>query len=439
VNNKQLCILGMMLAVSVNVFAQNDFTYKGMNAKSIYDNVQFMPGADSNSQSLEEGIQNRGTKEENLLKLRASVTGIAKSMNVKFVQTDINVVLKFFSSEFKLNVVSSPEVRGNINFAFNDVDPITSFDSILASNGMNWYIDENIVYIFVQDPIRVFKLNYAKCEDIEGSISPLLEKNSKASIDKRLNAIIVKGSELELRKIAIVVKELDKVPLQVLVEVKMLEAQEGFTSGIGTDFSLSKNNGGSYAENTGHTSQSNQSYNATGLFVKVLGQDIESLVQAMQQDTNLNILARPKILALNHKKAEINTGQRLGYKTNITIPETGMIQESVEFLDVGTKLSFTPHISNNGDILMEIRPEVSEGTITDGIPNETSTQTETSVLVRDGQTILIGGLIRNKKQVVKTGIPILSSLPILDMIFGRTEITSQKVETVVLITPHLVK
>lgn len=115
------------------------------------------------------------------------------------------------------------------------------------------------------------------------------------------------------------------------------------------------------------------------------------------------------------------------------------MSEGVDFLDVGTKLTFTPHISENGDITMAINPEVSEGNVNDtGIPSEDKTQAETTVLVRDGQTVLIGGLIREKKTQETTGVPLLSDVPWLGDFFKKTSTVTVKKETIVLITPRLV-
>jgi type IV pilus assembly protein PilQ len=379
---------------------------------------------------------NISAKELQMKDLKNKIKHYSDTINVKFTQTDVRSILKFFSSEFRVNIITAQEVKGKITFSFENVNPIDAFNSILVSNGYDWYFEHNIIQVFSQKPIKVFKLNYATCTEIAESIKPLISKDSTLSTDLRLNSIIIKGSEVDIKKITRVIEELDAVPQQVLVEVQIMEVQEGYSRGLGLDFAYSKDNGGSYAETQSFSKDSTNP--EAGLFVKVLKGDVSAIAQALETNSNLNILARPKVLALNHKKANLVTGQRLGYKTSQTSATTGFISEAVDFLEVGTTLSFTPHISDNGDILMEIRPEVSEGNINNGIPNETTTQTDTTVLVKDGQTILIGGLIRNKESSSQSGIPILGSLPILDNIFSRTDISTQKVETIVLITPHLV-
>jgi type II secretory pathway component GspD/PulD (secretin) len=174
---------------------------------------------------------------------------------------------------------------------------------------------------------------------------------------------------------------------------------------------------------------------ATGLYYTVTNTDMTSLVNALATRTGFNILSSPKVIALNNQKAEIITGSRLGYKIK-TVTTTGMI-ESVEFLDVGTKLVMTPSIKSDGQIVMEIHPEISEGSIINDLPQKNSTETTTKLIVKDGQTIVIGGLIRDTSKKEVKGVPILMDIPLIGMAFKSTNLTSEKKEVVVLITPHI--
>ena len=163
--------------------------------------------------------------------------------------------------------------------------------------------------------------------------------------------------------------------------------------------------------------------------------ELQAEFESLQTKTGLDILAQPRIMAANHKPASIITGERLGYKVQ-TINGSS-ISESIEFLEVGTKLNFTPPITNKGHILMKIHPVVSEGSIVDDLPKENTTETTTEVMVKDGQTIIIGGLIRQKDVITNAGIPILVDLPFVGFLFGKQTTTTQKRELIVLITPHI--
>ena len=122
----------------------------------------------------------------------------------------------------------------------------------------------------------------------------------------------------------------------------------------------------------------------------------------------------------------------------MTTTQTSSLQ-SVKFLDTGTQLNLTPHISKNGKILMEIHPAISEGTIDDlGLPSSRTTEVTTSVLAEHGDTIFIGGLIRQVKQKTRRKIPFIGSIPLIGTFFGRTEDKVVKNEIIVIITPYIV-
>jgi len=112
--------------------------------------------------------------------------------------------------------------------------------------------------------------------------------------------------------------------------------------------------------------------------------------------------------------------------------------ESIEFLESGVILKVTPSVDKTGRIMMAIHPEVSTGTIKDGIPAQTTTEVTTQLVAEDGQTVFIGGLIKNTRNKNRRGVPGLSRIPVLGRLFSRTEDVSIKTETVVMITPHVV-
>lgn len=363
--------------------------------------------------------------------------GTAENINVNFYQADIKDVINFFATEFNMNIILSSEVKRNLTFTFKNINPALAFNAILSSNNLDWNLENNIITVYQQQPMKVYKLNYMKADTLAKTLQDLIKDQFFISLNKESNSIIINAPENVLENITKLIKNLDTPPYQVLAEVKILEVQEGFTEAIGINLAKDKGANNSI-ETKGFTTDVSNSN--SGLFVQIIKDDITSVLQALQTKNNLDILATPKILAINHQEAIINTSQRLGYKTTQSSSTTGLVTETINFLEVGTKLTFTPHISETGDIIMEIKPEISEGSIaTGGIPNASSTQTNTAVMVKDGETILIGGLIRNKKLVDESGVPILANIPVLDLFFKGKKVTNQKVETIVLITPHLIK
>ena len=240
-------------------------------------------------------------------------------------------------------------------------------------------------------------------------------------------------------------KKFDQAPLQVQVEAKIIELKSGngdatTPNALGANWSIRNPNDA----NDNIQIKTDNSLTATvslaaaplGLFAQLLSGNVDAYLSAVKKTTGYDLVASPWITALNHEEAEILIGSKYGYRTSLTT-QTGTLQE-VEFLEVGTKLKFTPHINDDGYIRMVIQPSISEGSVTNDLPQENTTETRNQVLVKDGQSIVIGGLTKNYNSNVEIGVPILSAIPFIGNIFKRTELIKEKRELMVVITPHIV-
>ncbi|MHC4727704.1 MAG: type II and III secretion system protein, partial [Planctomycetota bacterium] len=155
--------------------------------------------------------------------------------------------------------------------------------------------------------------------------------------------------------------------------------------------------------------------------------------------TDTTILANPKILAVNKQLGQVYIGTKIGYTSQTTQTQTSTTQQ-VEFLDTGTKLSFRPYIGDDGYIRMDIHPKDSSGTLkANSIPDEQSTELATNIIVKDGQTIVIGGLFRDVIVTSRSQIPLLGDLPLIGALFRKTTDSNQRQEVIVMLTPHIIE
>ena len=161
------------------------------------------------------------------------------------------------------------------------------------------------------------------------------------------------------------------------------------------------------------------------------------VISALREYGQLNTLASPKVLVVDGQEAKIIIGSKLGFRTTTTTQTVTV--ENVQFLEVGTLLLITPSISADGYVLMNLRPKVSDGRIEAGLPSETTTEAITSVVVRDGATVVLGGLLRERKEELRSEVPGLGSVPLLGALFRRNRVTRSKTEIAVLVTPHIVR
>jgi type IV pilus assembly protein PilQ len=166
--------------------------------------------------------------------------------------------------------------------------------------------------------------------------------------------------------------------------------------------------------------------------------DATAFITALEEVTDTTILANPKILAINKQLGQVYIGTKIGYIDQTTQTQTSTTQ-SVKFLDTGTKLSFRPYIGDDGYIRMDIHPKDSSGTLkANDIPDEFSAELATNVMVKDGQTIVIGGLFRDVVVTSRSQIPLLGDIPLIGALFRGTDDQNQRQEVIVLLTPHII-
>lgn len=380
----------------------------------------------------------------------AAGTFEASPITLNLKNAPIESVLQALGTEAGLNIISGSDVRGKITISLNNVSPLAALSAIAKTAGLTYSINNNIVKVEsliskeLKDNISVenglvtktFSLNFILPDDIKDTISKLELKDTKFLPTKGSRTILVEGPAKSLQKIAKIIKLLDALPKEVLVESRIMEISHGNSATPSTFGVKAKYTGNTFVSQTEGLANPASS-GAAGFYTHVLKGNIDAYLQALEHKEKFNLLANPKIIAVTGKTANIISGSKLGYKTTLTTT-TGTVQ-NIDFLEVGTKLSFTPTISDDGTIQMDIHPEVSEGTITvDGLPQKQTTEATTTVLVRDGETIIIGGLIKNKSTEVTNGIPIIMNIPVLGNFFKRKEILWEKTEIIAALTPHLI-
>lgn len=264
---------------------------------------------------------------------------------------------------------------------------------------------------------------------------------------------------------------LDKRPQQVLIEATILSAtltedmemgvDWNFATGVsltGTSATGDLVSGDDISRGTGATTPMSQlatsQFNGTpievrgfanmasnGLKIGVTAGDMSVLISALEKITDVTVLANPKILAVNKQLGQVYIGTKLGYREGDTIGEGGTIVEgSVKFLDTGTKLSFRPYIGNDGYIRMDIHPKDSSGSLNaQGVPDETSAELSTNIIVKDGQTVVIGGMFRDVVTSSKQQVPLLGNLPFIGAAFQGKDDNTVRQEVIVLLTPHIIE
>lgn len=270
--------------------------------------------------------------------------------------------------------------------------------------------------------------------------------------DKDTNSLLILATPSDYEVIESAIKKLDVIRRQVLVEVLLAEVSLTDDLEFGINWFLSTRNNTSGTLNTGILPNNRTPLNMltniatipTGLqLVNLSGGEVRAVLQALGQDGKTTILASPQIMVLDNEKAEIKVGDKISVQVQ---QQTGVssgtgVVNSFQYLETGILLGVTPRINSGGLVTLEVNQEVSEpGQIVGSNPNPNvlTRSAKTSVVVASGESIVMAGLIREKKTSGTTGVPLLSKIPIIGAAFGSQSYSRARTELVLLITPKIV-
>jgi general secretion pathway protein D len=262
--------------------------------------------------------------------------------------------------------------------------------------------------------------------------------------DPRTNSLLVRATTEDFEIVHATVKQLDIRPLQVLIEVVIAEVRRdrGIGLGVGMDMPRRRIQNSTNSE----WSVSTPGVGLGDLVLTMLnlgGVDLTATLQAAATHGDVSILSRPVLLAANNAAAEILVGsQRPFVQVQRALPTDAPTRDQVvQFKDVGTRLSVVPTVSQDGYVTLEVVQEVSAATseIAFDAPVISTRSIRTQLLVKDGHTAVIGGLGDRQRDVTRSGVPILSSLPLLGGLFGRHSARTTETELFVFLTPKVIR
>ena len=392
---------------------------------------------------------------------------------------DILDFLKVLGVRSHRNIVPSSRVKGAVTVNLFDVNFDEVLDAVLKANELVRVDEGPFIYIYTakehavmeqqarQMVSRSYKLNYVKPADAKDLIGALLSEGSVTTLSPEVgteeegwtgtNCLVVRDYPEVLYEVERLLGDIDQRPLQVLVEATILTAQVHDNDELGIDFNalggvnFEASGGvvgaipaGQVALNGTETSAGTGfAANVTGggLSIGIVNSNIGVFIRALETITDTVTLGNPKVLTLNRQQGQVKVGGEQGYlTTEVTATSTS---QTVETLETGTILRFTPFVMDDGYIRMHLHPEDSTGEVVlkgnFALPEKTTAEVSTDVLVQDGHTIVIGGLFRDTASITRAQVPLIGNLPGIGTLFRSTSDTNTKEELIFLITPHIVK
>jgi len=409
-----------------------------------------------------------------------------EKISLDLQEADINDVLRLLAEVGGVNIIAGGDVQGKVTTRMVDVPWDQALDVILKINGLAQERSGNIIRVgplekFTSErqerlraqvtetqaePLvtRVLPVNYAKAKDLQPNVAKLLSNRGTNFIDERTNAMILTDTQKHLDDALGLVEKLDRPTPQVMIEARIVESSRNFTRELGMQLGLA------YSQVTDRTFPNRidvrgglpsatgggglvrppapanflldlpaavASGGAIGFSLASIGGAIlDAQLSAMESSGRGKIISSPKIATLDNTEAQIQSGRRFFVAT---ISSEGTRTQSV---DANITLKVTPHITPNDFISMKItatKNDVDLGERVNGIPTITTREANTDMLVKDGDTVVIGGLYKREVASSRAGLPGLSSLPVIGWLFRRDAERDLSDELLIFLTPRIIR
>ncbi len=361
-------------------------------------------------------------------------------IELSFVETPVSQAFEMLSTLGEISIILMPDISGKVTAHLYE----KSIDNAIRTiaNAAGYAVEKNADAYIVMNrdevgkdslgdmtSVRSYKVQYVDPGKAVTLLEKYLSRYGSISVLQDRKLIVVADRPDFLNRIEQILSEIDIKPQQILIKAEILEITLNEDEIYGIDWS-SKNNKTTLGTNGLST------LGSTGFFMDYLTDDLDIFLKALSEDNRVRTLSTPKLLVLEDQNAEVIIGDRIGFKVTTTIDS--VTSESVEFIESGVILRVKASVDNDDRIMLDVHPEVSSGSITDGIPSVSTTEVTTHLIAGNGQPVFIGGLIKNTKLERETGVPGLRSIPLLGALFSQTEERYTKTETIVVIRPFII-
>jgi type IV pilus assembly protein PilQ len=383
-------------------------------------------------------------------------------MNLDVQGADIRTVLRSIAEYGEANIVADREVEGPVTVRLQQVPWRQALDIVCQAGGLVAVDGDQVIRVASTQtyqlegidkesnarkredlqPLltRVYPVRYASARELLTAISFTLSKRGSASVDERTNAILVSDIEPRIAQVEDLILTLDTETRQVEIEARLVDVDRTVARQLGIDWSL--DNLHSTAERiSGSLGVTEPVSGASSGQVRVgVVRDfgtLDAMIEALERKNEASLISNPKITTVNNRKARILVGKEVPL---IVLDRAG--NAITQLKKVGITLEVTPYINSENKITMDLHPEVSDlssqATVQGGVVFS-NTEADTRVMVNNGETAVIGGLLRTGETEFEQGIPLLRSLPLIGALFRSTDRRTENRELLIFVSPRIVE
>lgn len=383
-----------------------------------------------------------------------------RPMSLDVQNAEVRTVFRSIAEFSGVNIVPDRDVIGPISINLSEVPWRQALDIVAQSAGLIVVENNDVLRVatartyqaeeveresqarkredYLPLETHVFRVGYANASELTGAVGLVLSERGTVSFDARTNALIISDIAPRIADASRLIQNLDSETQQVEIVARLVDMDRNATRRLGVTWN---------AENLG---DADEGFSAAGSVDQPLSTasgelrlglirswgNLDATLQAFEQQNEAEIISNPKIMTVNNHPAEILVGREIPL---ITLDEAG--NPVTELKKVGIALRCTPYINEDGRITMDLHPEISDlssqATVQGGLIFTTS-EAQTRIMVEDGQTAVIGGLVRTNETEFEQGIPILREIPFLGHLFKSTDRVTEERELLIFVTPRIV-
>ena len=373
---------------------------------------------------------------------------------------EVETVLRSIAEFSGKNIVASKEVKGSVTLRLRNVPWRHALDIVLRTQSLGSVERGQTIVISNLETLRkeelerrtaeraqeellplytrIVPVSYANSEEMAKSVEKTLTKRGHIEVDKRTNSLLVTDIEERLETAESMIRSLDTRTPQVEIVARLVDVDHATSRSLGIEWTANNLDIGESGSRQNITVTPGNVPQPAGTLrfgtVKGFG-SIDATLTALETQNKANIISNPRITTVNNREASVVVGQQIPL-----IVQDFAGNAVTQLTTIGIKLNVTPHINVGNKITMDVHPEVSDlssqATVQGGIIINT-TMADTRVMVDDGQTAVIGGLIRSNESVTQRGVPVLMDIPLVGMLFKSNTTVKQKRELLIFLTPKI--
>ena len=386
-----------------------------------------------------------------------------RRITIDVVDASIRTVMRAISDVCGMNIILPEDYSSSVTARLQNVGWRDALTAILNSQGLVASMQGNVLRVLPRDEFygeinqmastrhdrenlqdlqtEIYVIRYATALSLSGALNTALSERGQISIDDRTNSLIITDIPYKLEEVGRLLPILDSPTAQVMIEAKLVEIDASYANEMGIDWSLGN------LTRSNHLVQGGMSSNGLAVgdpsgsisYATITSMfDVNAVITMLESQNHAHILSEPRIAIIDNMTGTVMSGKEIP----LTLMDpSGNIY--IQMYQVGVELIVTPHINADNNVTLELNPVVSElsGEATSAQQPIILTQSaNTTLMIDDGATAVIGGIMRSKHTTVRRAIPILGSIPLLgDLLFSYNSEREESTELVIFVTPHIIR